>query len=160
MTRAHLESRLASAILLNETPATVTAHLKALVARLVRDDDHGRLAALCDRLLGRRGGGGGGDGGDGGKEGAGQLSWWRPERQELVAGLRKRAALRDVVLPLLTTATAAASGGAAGDGGGGGAASASSSRASAAVQRVAKQYHDALAAAVAAAAASSGAGGR
>jgi hypothetical protein len=148
VTRAHLEARLASAILLDESPATVTSHLKALVLRLARDDDAGRLAALCDRLLGRRGGGGGaaGAGADAGVgatgANAGGLSWWRPERRELVSGLPKREALARVVLPLLTAASAgtdAAAGGARG-----GASASSSSRASAAVQRVAKQFHDAL----------------
>lgn len=143
MTRAHLEARLAAAILLDESPATVSGHLKALVLRLARDDDAGRLASLCDRLLGRRGEQ---PAGAGATDVAGGLSWWRPERRELVTGLSKRAALAEVVLPLLMAATAAGAGGAGSAAASSSAAAtaSSSSRASAAVQRVVKQYLDAL----------------
>ncbi len=135
-----MEARLASVILLDEAPGTVTAHLKALVLRLARDDDHGRLTALCDRLLGRRGAAADAAEAAAGDAAAtaGGLSWWRPERRELVSGLPKREALARVVLPLLTAASAGTGGGASSS------SSSSSSRASVAVQRVAKQFHDAL----------------
>jgi len=100
VTRAHLEARLSSSILLDDKKEC-TYLLKLLVSRLLASHDATRLRALCDRLLGRRGNssssGSSSSGSEGGREGG--LAWWRPERRELVSGLSKRQALKRVVLP-------------------------------------------------------------
>lgn len=86
-----MEARLSAAILLDDKQETLY-HLKVLVTRLLQEKDEGRLAALCDRLLGRRrrhiqsGERREGEEEEEQEEEKSSLSWWRPERVDLVTG--------------------------------------------------------------------------